>query len=330
MGSPGNEPDRAASVAGADPEDVSENRGFPPGNPHLLVPARPRSAALAGLSLYDAVTTKQRVVLRLGKVAARGGLVPALPRVAAGAQSPSQEWWQEWLAAVACPVVGPVRFRPRLTSDGRVRCLLLSANGTPLAFAKVVASAEADGLRHEAAVDALLAENRPPRSVLHVPRLLRHGALDGWEYLLFESLPDLGHRPLPGDPRTVARVADAIQSALSGLAGGAGRTDHVPGHGDFTPRNARLTAGGEVWVVDWEYAQWMPRLADELRFWAAQGAMGLQLRRLDSRAQDIFATLRTRGTVADILEAVRWPEYNTPAERAVRDRVEALARDRSS
>lgn len=311
----------SGSPSGTD-GDVATSRNFPPGNAHLLVPARPRRAALAGLSLYDAVSPRQRRILRVGRAAARLGLIRLLPRAVEVADVPTRGWWSEWVAGVVEPAVGAVGFRPRRTSEGRVRCLLLAEDGSPRAFAKIVAARGSGVLEREATVHAVLDQESPLR--FRVPRMLRRGRLGDWTYLLFEAIPDVSHRPLPGDPRLVAEIVDELQTSFAGLPRPADvPADHVPGHGDFTRRNARVTADGEVWVIDWEYAGWMPRLADELRFWAHHVGHGWRwpARR---HAERVVRILRARGSDDEILEAVAWPEFNTPAEQAVRDATAAL------
>jgi hypothetical protein len=178
--------------------------------------------------------------------------------------------------------------------SGRARFYvnLLSAEGVPLAFAKVSLDTkddqqletEASALRHLAA--------QPIRS-FRVPRLLVAGEFQAHTYLILETMPAEA-RPVPAEWEPIPQrcrdelvaisrherpVQDlswwdrfrAIAGELGPLAeainGQAGRAASVAwAHGDFTRRNM-CRVGREVWLFDWENsAPDAPVMTDEIRF----------------------------------------------------------------
>jgi hypothetical protein len=301
--------------------------GFPRRTCHVLLPASPVRATAAGLVLYDNTRPHQRLVRRLG-----GALLALrLQRVLRLGRLPAplldQEWWEEWCDRVAKPSVGSVGRAAFRFWEDRIAALLMTESGEPLAFAKVWRDPPGPLLRPDPymqpAVLRCLASDRP--RTFRVAAFLAEGTLGGWVYQLFEPLPPGAHRPVAAEPRRLARILDEMRERLSALPRSAGiPSDHVVGHGDFTPRNVREAADGHVWVLDWEYAGWAPVLADELGFWTAQLAWRAWSRP-ERDGRRVLRLLRERGSEEQIDQALRWTAYMTPEQRAI---ARVAARDR--
>jgi aminoglycoside phosphotransferase (APT) family kinase protein len=153
--------------------------------------------------------------------------------------------------------------------------------------------------------------------------MLAHGLFEDHHYQLFSALPNGPKRQPPPDPELIASVVDELQEKLDSIPRRAhSAAHHVMGHGDFSHRNLRLAADGQLWLFDWEYAGWSPRLADETRYWATWFGARVWPRvgRDSTRMLDM---LRRRGTDEEILEAVCWPEHNLPIEQALRNAIQA-------
>jgi hypothetical protein len=196
----------------------------------------------------------------------------------------------------------------------------MDEDGVPTAFLKLGWSSKTeDRIQREVQVLQHFVDHPPGR--FRAPQILASGEFEGERYRLFEPLPDGAHtRPSP-DANRIESVVDEFRACLSDLEKPPDIPRHyVPGHGDFTHRNLRMASDGNLWLFDWEYCEWMPPLADELRYWAAHYAFAI-MPRPQAVARKIVDTLRHRGTVDDIREAVAWPEFNRPAEQAIRQAV---------
>ena len=294
---------------------------FPPGSRHVVVPLRPRRASVNGLRLYEATSPTRRAAAAGARGLARLGAGTA---IGLGGRVALQDaaWWQDLRARVAEPLLGPLPGLAVRHADDRCWALLMSRDGQPRAFVKVRPSEQA--VSWEPDVLHLLAVDRP--AAFRVPRLLADGTLGGRHYRILEPLPEGGTRPPPYSAARVAGVVDELQRRLAPLARPADVPDHhVPGHGDFTPWNLRR-AGGDLWLFDWEDGGWAPRLADEVRFWAAVHA-SRRLRSPARAARELLALLLRRGTPDEVGEAAAWPEWNRPSERQLRQALLALLAD---
>ncbi len=245
--------------------------GFPPGRDYVLLPRRPRSAAVAGLALYDPSLVHQRVAAIGGRLLLRLGLAGVLP-VRGEPKLPDSAWWHRWLAEVVTPKVGApavAAFRAGHAVTGnppRVTALLMAADGRPLAFAKLSPAVEG-GSRLGA--DALRLLDGTEDGSFHVPRLLGVGAYEGAEYVLQAPMP-ARHVGAGRRPDLVAVVAADVRRRLAGLARPSGTpAGHVPVHTALSPGNLRLDRAGQAWLIDWDKAQWGPPGTDELRYWLA-------------------------------------------------------------
>jgi hypothetical protein len=294
---------------------------FPGITGRLILPERPVRAALAGLALYETRKLRQRVLVLAGRLSLRlrlGGLMRAREWPA----TVNTEWWQCWLADVAEPTAGRIdRIAINLFGD-RQTALLMDHHGRPLGFAKVWPGRNNyAGLENEAVILKALEIDPPVR--FRTPRILAHGVLNGHVYQLFTPLPEGRQRHPPADPGLIASVIDEVQTKLTALPKPTDSpSHHVMGHGDFSQRNLRLAADSNLWLFDWEYAGWTPRLADEIRYWATWHATRLNPRIKRDSAR-MLRLLRSRGTDKEILEAVSWPEHNLPIEQALRDAIHA-------
>lgn len=303
-----------------------DGRAFPPRSGNLAVPRAPRLATRMGLSLYDPATRIQRMGAAAARAAAGLGLGRLLPRANPPAEPPAA-WWRSWIVEEVVPVLGEVRADAAHVSPGRVRCLLLRQDGSPLAFAKAEPAADAAALHRELALHALLA--RSATEPFDVPAVLHSAEHHGWTFALFAAI-DGPHRPMPGDPDRVAAVIDSLQAALGDLPRPSEAEPSLrPGHGDFTSRNVRVDRRDRVWVIDWEDAGWTPRLADEVRFWAAVVALRPPWVSEARAVARVTRHLLRRGSPSEVADALRWPEFNTPAEASARAGIADEIRGRS-
>jgi hypothetical protein len=292
---------------------------FPPWGQGLRLPAAPRRAICNGLGLFDAHSPWRSAVVRVTRGLVGAGASRAWQWLGAR-EAMDPDWWTALCATVVEPVVGAVGSAALARRSDRFDVLLMDAEGVPTAFLKLgwSSATEARIQREVEVLEHFL--GHPPRT-FRVPRVLASGEFEGQRYRLFEPLPDGAHaRPSP-DADRIARVVDDFRASLAELdKPGETPAHYVPGHGDFTHRNLRMAPDGQLWLFDWEYCEWMPPLADELRYWAAHYAFRIA-QRPQASARRILEILRDRGTVADIREAVAWPEFNRPAERAIRQAV---------
>jgi hypothetical protein len=298
---------------------------FPPGSGFLVLQRGSRRAALAGLSLYEAVTPRQRVASAAAHSMIRLGLLRLMPE-SIRSDLP-WDWWQRWLAAVGERHVGPVgyiAFRAPLNGD-RVCALLMGPDGGPVGFAKTLDARRAP---FSARVRARLTEEPAPTN-FRVPRTLAEGEFDGVRYILFEPLPEGRHRAPPARPDLIGAIVDEIRDRLAPMPRPAAAPSHyVVCHRGFTPRNVRVGPHGCWWVFDWDTVAWAPPLTYELRYWSAEFAYRLRPR-VDRDAERVVALLRERGTDAEIAEAAEWPgnlPTHRPVEQEIRRAVAAKVR----
>lgn len=289
--------------------------GFPPRSRFVLLPPRPRRAARAGLALYEAVEPQQRAALAVGSILARSGLVGLLPTATRAEVDPG--WWGSFVADVAEPLVGAVEHLAfRVPGNPRVSAILMDGAGKPLAFTKIVdhpQPALAATAGRQLAAGELVA--------FRVPATLAEDVHAGVRYRLLEPLPEGPHLPPPHDPQRLWAVVDELRDRLATLPRPPGTPDHyVPCHADFTPRNLRLAGDGSWWLFDWDNLRFGPPLTDELRYWSA----AVSYRRRVDVARDarrVLELLRARGSDAEIVEAVRWPDQVRQTYRAVEPRL---------
>jgi hypothetical protein len=282
---------------------------------------RSRRAALAGLTLYEAVTPRQRMASSAAAALLRAGLHRVLPE-SVRTDLP-WAWWERWISEVGEPYVGQVghvAFRAPPSGD-RTCVLLMDPAGRPVGFAKTLAARLAP---MSAAVRGRLADPTPQR--FRVPSTIAEDEFDGVHYILFEPLPAGRHRRPPAVPEKVHAIVDEIRQRLETMR----RPTDVPSHyavchRGFTPRNIRVTSDGRWWVFDWDTVSWAPRLTYELRYWSAEYAYRLRPR-VDRDAERVLALLHERGTVDDIVEAVEWPGHR-PTHRAIEREIHRAVGD---
>jgi hypothetical protein len=288
----------------------------------LLVPAAPRRAVVNALGMVDAHSPGRAAAVALAQLGGRLGLGRVVP-VRRRLEPTPMAWLEARLGSAAALLPPGTATMAVGRHRERADVLLMDAAGRPLGFLRLSAvPAVRARMEREAAVLALLGPEPAPG--VRAPRVLAEGHHEEWGWQLLDPLPDGPHRRPHLTTPQLARIVDGFRERLAALpGGGSAAPGHVPGHGDFTHRNLRRTADGALWLIDWEYAEWMPALADELRYWTAHHAFAL-LQRPRRAARDIVARLRTRGSDEAIAEAVAWPEFNRPAEAAIRSAVAAL------
>jgi hypothetical protein len=167
--------------------------------------------------------------------------------------------WAEWLGGarrllrasdvttIVVPALDPHR--------ARFHVLLLDETLRQLAFARFTRNPHSElGL----AAERSFTDTRP--TGFWSPRLLDHGAADGWFFTLTEALPPGPHRPAVLGAAQRRDIASEIRERLTPLLG----NGRPVAHGDFAPWNVRKLTSGAVAVLDWEEARPAPSAADEL------------------------------------------------------------------
>jgi hypothetical protein len=299
-------------------------RGIPlrPRERSLILPVGPPRALRNAFGLVDAHTPARSLLVACARGFSKTGMIPLIPV----RRKPANEVGDR-LQQLLPKVAGALRQEPAVMAvalrDDRIDVLLMDHAGVPVAFLKLATGDDAEGrMTSEAKVQDCM--RTPTRALARVPRILTRGELDGHSFHVYEPLPDGPHgRPTP-DPELIAAIVDDVRIRLADLPRPADAPNHfVPGHGDFTHRNLRAAGDGSLWLLDWEYARWTPRLADELRYWTAHHAYGLWIN--PRRAAGLIVkVLRTRGSDDDIGEAVAFPVFNRPREHAIRKAVGKL------
>jgi hypothetical protein len=103
--------------------------------------------------------------------------------------------------------------------------------------------------------------------LFRIPKIIDSRDIGRWHLRIVEPLP-VRHRPHPWDPVGLHAIARDIARVLAEtLARPVEASESwVPIHGDLTPWNLRVDGRGRVWLLDWEWATWGPRIADILRY----------------------------------------------------------------
>lgn len=238
------------------------------GTRNVLVPARSRQGALAGISLI----TRSRPAALLAQwglfcaVAALGpGILPG-ERVRWEPPGDSARWG-DLVASLGTFDDLALYERPQASRTGLAALLL--RQGRPVGFLKLRDDpAELD--REHRAMTAL-AQARP--ETFRLPRVLDRGAAAGWHWMTMEAMP-----PRPAAPaRRIAlpRMSADIERCLeASLPRPHGTPDHWrPMHGDLTPWNLRRNGRGLPWLIDWEDAAWAPPGADQVYYAVTSAAV---------------------------------------------------------
>ena len=233
---------------------------FPPVAGGVLLPRRDRRAAQLGLTLYTASKRKVLVAQRAAFWAI-GVLGPAVLPGRRSVLHPPE--WDE-LTASWVDQIGPVQSVAQYQrKDPRAGLLMLVTrkSGSPL-IVKV---------RHESS--RVVAEQRLLAALqdldlggIRVPEPFAHGMTQGgltWaaQRFVFER----PHRPVFRLEQTqLAVLAAGIAEAFAALGWSETRSDGwSPAHGDLTPWNLRRDHQGQIWLIDWEDAAYLPPAADQ-------------------------------------------------------------------
>jgi hypothetical protein len=250
------------------------HKGFPPGWNHLRIPLAGRRAALAGLSLYPACRPRavwgQRIawlgVALFGPRCLPGSALHWTP-VGGGVWEELTDRWRTEIGAFDA-----VAGYERALSSRPGFAVLLLRRGAPLAFAKLRPQGDVErSLDMEERALQLVSRARPTAFI--APRVLSSGVASGWRYFLASALPSRLHRVPQSPPLT--EIAAEIRTTLEGLPRRPETPSHwQPMHGDFTPWNLRESRR-QLFLVDWEHAQWGPPHADEIGYRISASGLGL-------------------------------------------------------
>ena len=246
-------------------------RRYPPTLGHVLLPAAPRSAALAGSTLYAAVRTRGLLAQRLGRGMLRAFGTSWLP-TADPADVPLLPAHREALVVLLAdhglrPESIALYTRTQAARGGYA--VLVISDTRPVGFVRVGTPSE---LELECRALELLDIIRP-KTFRH-PRLLGRTSLGTVDLVLQTAVLDGYHRPPRRPP--LDEIVREVQSALSGLPKPPDTPSHwVPMHGDFTPWTLRRTGSG-LSLIDWESVGWGPPLADQVLYGATSKALGLR------------------------------------------------------
>jgi hypothetical protein len=300
------------------PDGLRGGLGFPWRGRHLILPRETRRATAAGLGLYDATLLHQRFAVHLADALIRTGMSRGLRRIR-DVEDPGIRLLRRWLLQGGTSWGRDATHAAVVTGVDRAHALLLVGDGCPHVFVK--ARREDPDLYRSALEEAAinLLQNPSPRT-FRVPALRHAEDFCGWHVQVFDPLPEGLHRRPRHDPDRLVEVVSELQQRLDSLAVSTATDEDVVCHGDFTPRNLRLTADGTLWLTDWEYARPGPRLADELRYWTVEFATrGIKM--ADRHGRRIVQLLRRRGTDEEIVHALRGREFLTPYEQRLRAAV---------
>jgi len=267
---------------------------LPPGRPRVSIPVESRRAAVAGLRVYQPVTTYALALWGATTVVAGSGAL----RVLGDSPAPII---QEVLAE-HMPPGGTLAVRHSRRAD-RAVALLLDRNGRPVAAAKVALDppGRAKLEREVTGLTRVAARLAPP---LSAPALLRVEP----GLLLFEPVAwRVRVRPwmLPVDvAEGVGRLHRRADAAAHGVSG--------PGHGDLAPWNIFRTNAG--WCIfDWEEAsEAAPDFEDPFHYLVQAHA------------------LLGRPRTADLLAGVRGARGRSSVRRPLLAYADAAGLDRAS
>lgn len=239
------------------------------GTRNVLVPARSRQAALAGISLI----TRSKAVALLAQWGLYYAVAMLGPRFLPGERV---TWEPPGGAARWSALAGRLgKFdalalyeRPQASRTGLAAVLL--HRGRPVGFLKL--REEPGELDREHRAMVALAGARP--ETFRLPRVLGRGEAEGWHWMVMEPMP-----PRPAAPArriVLPRLVADIQRCLEPLLP---RPHDVPAHwrpmhGDLTPWNLRRCGPGLPWLIDWEDAAWAPPGADQV-YYAVTSAAAL-------------------------------------------------------
>jgi thymidylate kinase len=254
----------------------SKFRRYPPGLGHVLIPAKPKAAALAGSTLYAATRTRGLLAHRVGRGMLRAFGTGWLP-VACEAQVPFNEDHREALVSFirenGLNPDGSALYTRTQSERGGYSVLVLS-DAKPIAFVRIGQPGE---LESECRALDLLDAFAP--ETFRYPKLIAKSTLGSLDLVLQSVVLEGYHRP-PRHPPLQEILAE-VQAALGSFPKQPNTPDHwVPMHGDFTPWNLRQN-GGHLSLIDWESVEWGPPLGDQVLYEAASLALS---RRSPSRS----------------------------------------------
>ena len=252
--------------------------------PLLAVPAGHKGLWQAAIACYPAHTMKKRVVRGLLRILAGVGLLrlvfPARALSECGvAEVDFEDWIMELCERLDMREIHPVLVWPGDPGRGRVYAHLLDAKGKAVAFGKLGLDERNNVLIEKESRALELLESMQLKQS-RVPRLLAHGELDVFTYIVVETLPagaratdwisdppiDENIAEYAGSPRRLEReeleslpwwsgietaLADNVAFMQKVNAAADQGIDVSFAHGDLNCTNV-LRHENDVWLLDWE------------------------------------------------------------------------------
>lgn len=249
----------------------SKLRRYPPTLGHVLLPGAPRSAALAGSTLYAAARPRGLAAQRLGRGMIRAFGTSWLPIAHPGDIPLRTDHWDALVTLVADHGIHFDSFalHTRTQGDRKGYSVLVISNDRPAGFVRVGAP---DTLEMERRALEMLNTVEP--ETFRPPRLLGGASSGGVDFVLLSAVLEGSHRPPRRPP--LDEIVREIQVALGQLPKPPDTPcDWRPMHGDFTPWNLRQV-GDRISLIDWESAGWGPPFADQTLYVAASEALRLR------------------------------------------------------
>jgi hypothetical protein len=249
---------------------------FPPWRGHVLVPVSSTREACAGLFLYTPTRRRGLMLRRAAEWMVRVLGPGALPGRCSELRLPDLvDGWGE-IERMLRRDIGPfdaMAVHTRRLPHRPGAAVLLLAGGSPVAFLKVGSD---ESIENEHRVLSGLERSGKPLS-FEAPGVLGFYSVAGLRVSVMTVILWGRHYPMT-QPPLGAVVAD-VQRALQPLPLPQGIPRHwTPMHGDLSPWNLRVDAGGRMVLFDWEEAGFGPPGADEVYYSAASAALGLRLR----------------------------------------------------
>ncbi len=245
-----------------------EFKRYPPVLGHVLIPRAPRSAALAGSTLYTPARRRGLIAQRVARGLTRL-IGPIWLRDAGPGQVPIEAEHRSAFEAMlgeAGLTMDSVAFYTRTQRNRSGYSVLVIDSGKAVGFVRV---GPPDAVDRECLVLEMIDRFQP--TTFRYPKVVARASVGESSLVLLTVVLDGFHKPPMNPP--VVEISNEIRQALADVEKPVGIPSHwVPIHGDFTPWNLRTDRTG-LSLVDWESVDWGPPDADVALYEAAAAAL---------------------------------------------------------